>query len=238
MSVVLMKCALLFFWYWYLWCFLYYCPLLESSPFPLTRLGDLKSLLAHPLILLLLQIKRKEPVLPCGLSGIKSKQRAATCELWAATQGESSRHWALSAPRALVPASALRHVPSVHVGNVPSDNEMPKGLSKRADPPTPPPPSVNTPCCCFAFMRTCWPSVALRAPLSDTPPPTLLSSPRRRGPARYVLSAPTARVVCPRACGTHADRHVRVRRGPPEWHAKIASNLLPHSVRLSRKKKK
>lgn len=235
MSVVLMKCALLFFWYWYLWCFLYYCPLLESSPFPLTRLGDLKSLLAHSLILLLLQIKRKEPVLPCGLSGIKSNQRAATCELLAATQGESFRHWALSAPRALIPASPLRHVPSVHVGNVPSDNEMPKGLSKRADPPTPPPPSVNTPCCCFhahLLAVGCLTSASLRHPPLCFHPHVV----EGRHSTCCLLRLPeSSSFVLVRAArmrtGTCASDEA------PEWHAKIASNLLPHSVRLSCRKK-
>lgn len=47
--------------------------------------GDLESLLAQSLILLLLQIKREEPILPCGLLGIESKPCTATCVLGGVT---------------------------------------------------------------------------------------------------------------------------------------------------------
>lgn len=142
---------------------------------------------------------------------------------WQQLRVESSRHRVLSAPRALSPASPLRHVPSVHVANVPSDDEM------RHHPPPPSIPPVA------AFTRTCWPSVASER-LSQTPPHfAFIPTSSRAGTVRAVCSdSPSPRRWS--SCVWHAERHVRVRRGP-KWHAKIASNLLPHWVRLSRAKK-
>lgn len=171
--------------------------------------------------------------------GLKATSVPRHANLWAATQGESSRHWKTLTPAlTLTPASPLRHVPSVHVGNVPSDTEMPKGLSKRADPPTPPPPSVNTPCCCFhahLLAVGCLTGASLRHPPLCFHPHVV------GGPAQYVLSAPTARVlvVCPRACGTHADWHVRVRRGPPSGTPRLLVIFCRiRSTSRAKKKKK
>lgn len=86
-----------------------------------------------------------------------------------------------------------------------------KAFQKRADPPTPPPPSINTPCCCFhAHLLAVG---CLRAPLSDTPHFAFIPTSSRAGTVRAVCSdSPSPRRLS--SCVRHAERHVRVRRGP------------------------